>query len=90
MQVEAMIDQIKKFLVEHFPTARHIGNDDQLLGNGLLDSLGVLDVVGFLERQFHITVADEELLPENFQSITSLVAFVQSKLDGSPVWHSEG
>lgn len=81
MQSDTITLRIRKFLAEHFPLTRNIGNSSRLLGNGLLDSLAILDVVTFLEKEFQITVTDEELLPENFQSIDSLTAFVQGKLN---------
>jgi len=89
MQVANMRERIREFLIERFPPARIINNDAQLLGSGLVDSLGVLEIVTFLECEFHIPVTDEDLLPENFQSITSLVSFVQSKLNGVPVCQGE-
>ncbi len=82
MQLDAVSVRIREFLVEHFPLTRNIGNGDRLLGNGFLDSLAILEVVTFLEHEFQITVTDEELLPENFQSIERLAAFVQNKLNG--------
>lgn len=73
--------RIRKFLVEHFPSARNhaLGEDDHLLANGILDSLGVLDVVGYLEQEFGLTVADEDLVPEHFQTLRSLTAFVEAR-----------
>jgi len=82
MTVEAMTDRIRDFLAEHFPAARsrRLDPDESLLTNGILDSLGVLDVVAFLETEFKITVTDEDLLPENFESLGRLTAFVEEKL----------
>lgn len=73
--------QIRDFVLEKFPLARrqHLKDSDALLETGILDSLGVLDVVTFLEEKFSITVADDELVPENFQSIETLSAFVKRK-----------
>lgn len=74
-------DRIRAFLAEHFPAARsrRLDPGESLLTNGILDSLGVLDVVAFLESEFKITVSDEELLPENFESLKRLTAFVEEK-----------
>jgi acyl carrier protein len=81
MAVEAVTDRIRDFLAEHFPAARsrRLDPDESLLTNGILDSLGVLDVVAFLETEFKITVTDEDLLPENFESLGRLTAFVEEK-----------
>jgi acyl carrier protein len=75
---------IMGFLVEHFPSARHraIGEDDPLLANGILDSLGILDLVGYLEAEFGITVSDEDLVPEHFETRRRLEEFVTSKRAG--------
>ncbi len=73
--------KLKAFIVEKFPVARkrEIRTDDHLLEKGILDSMGVLDVVGFIEEEFQITVVDEDLSPENFQSIDRLVLFIETK-----------
>ena len=78
---DKMRDQIQVFILEQFPLARkqHFDHQTRLLDSGLLDSLGILDVVGFLEESFGITLNDDELLPENFQTIDHLVAFAARK-----------
>jgi acyl carrier protein len=82
MQLDTIQGKIRAFLVEHFPLTREMRADDDLLAKGGLDSLGVLEVVTFLEREFSIAVVDEELVPENFRSVSTLLSFVQSKLNG--------
>ena len=79
MQNDNVTDRIRKFLEVQFPLVRTLRDQDRLLGDGILDSLGILEVVSFLEREFGMTVSDEELLPENFNSISTLAAFVESK-----------
>jgi acyl carrier protein len=73
--------RIHAFLLEKFPLARKagVGKDTGLLEKGILDSLGILDVVSFLESEFSLVVSDDELLPENFQSLGTLTAFVLKK-----------
>jgi acyl carrier protein len=85
MQCNAVIEQIRTFLIKNFPTARtrRVSDDEPLIANGIVDSLGILEVVAFLEQEWQVTVSDEELLPENFQSIESLAAYVQRKLSQS-------
>jgi acyl carrier protein len=72
---------IHAFLQEKFPLARKAGisRDTALLEKGILDSLGILDVVSFLESEFSIVIRDEELVPENFHSLDTLAAFVLKK-----------
>jgi acyl carrier protein len=73
--------EIREFILEKFPLARkqQLKDSDALLETGILDSLGVLDLVTFLEQQFSITVADDELVPENFQTVERIVAFVKRR-----------
>lgn len=82
MQADAIREQIRGFIVKTFPLARkrNAGIDDRLLEEGIIDSLGVLELVGYIQTQFRIEVSDEDLFPENFQTIGSLVAFVERKL----------
>lgn len=60
-------------------------NDDSFLEQGIIDSTGVLELVTFLEEQFEIAVDDDELVPENLDSIDNLVRFITSKRELSEV-----
>lgn len=89
-EVSVISERIRGFILEKFPLAvkRALKDTDPLLESGIVDSLGVLDLVAFVEKEFAILVVDEELLPENFQSIDRLAAFVRRKADaasGPPV-----
>lgn len=55
-------------------------DDDSFLERGIVDSLGVIELVSFIEAQFGISVADHELTPENFDSVTKLSEYVARKL----------
>ncbi len=81
MQAQTNEDRIRDFVVKQFPLARKNGvkPSDKWLETGLLDSLGILDLVHFLEQEFGVLVSDEELMPENFQSLDAVAAFVRSK-----------
>ena len=78
-------ERIRGFILENFPLTRKQGlkDSDRLLETGLIDSLGILDLVAFLEAEFGLIVSDEELLPENFQSVECIAQFVDSKRDGA-------
>jgi acyl carrier protein len=54
-------------------------DDNSFLDAGIIDSIGVLELVAFLEEKFQIKVEDEEIIPENFDSVNKLVAYVLSK-----------
>lgn len=81
IQSDNVASSISAFLVQKFPAARKkaVKNDTPLLESGVIDSLGILDVVAFLESSFNVQVADDELTPENFASISCMAAFVEQK-----------
>jgi acyl carrier protein len=53
--------------------------EDDLLEQGIIDSMGILKLVTFLEKVYGIKVLDEDIIPENFQNLTSIVTFVELK-----------
>ncbi len=61
-----------------------MGNGDNLLESGIIDSLGVLELVTFMQQEFALAVADEDLTPENFQNIESMARFVERSLELQP------
>ena len=87
MQDNTVSTHIKAFIWQHFPLARtqKIVDADPLLEKGILDSLGILEVVTFIEREFHISLSDDDLVPENFKSIECIAAFVQRRCHDSSV-----
>jgi acyl carrier protein len=78
--------QIRDYIVDNFLLGQDNGlkDTDSLLESGVVDSTGVLEVVGFLEKTFQIEVKDEDLVPENLDTIQSIASFVERKLAGSP------
>jgi acyl carrier protein len=77
-----MQQQIRSFILTSFlftDDESKLKNHDSLLEQGIMDSTGVLELVGFLESQFGIKVADDELVPENLDSVDRIVAFVGRK-----------
>jgi acyl carrier protein len=75
-------ESIRKFICDKFPIAKSRGLEDSslLLEEGVLDSLGVLELVNFLQDEHGIPIEDEELVPENFASIDAISAFVEAKV----------
>ena len=80
--MEAIKLKTRNFVVENFlfGNANGLADDTSFLEAGILDSTGVLEVVAFLEQQFGVRVDDDELTPENLDSIASIGAFVSRKL----------
>ena len=74
--------QLREFVVENFmmgQDASELSDSGSLLELGIIDSTGVLELVGFLEEKFAITVDDDDLIPDNLDSIDNLVNYVQKK-----------
>ena len=82
-QPDIVSEQIKTFIFGQFPLARtnNVTNDRALLESGILDSLGILDIVTFIEATYEINVIDDDLIPENFQTINHIVEFIKKKLE---------
>lgn len=55
------------------------GDDDPLLDSGIIDSMGVFQLVTFLETEFGAYVDDDEVVPENFETLNSIAALVARK-----------
>lgn len=60
--------------------AEEIRDDTSFLDIGALDSTGVIELVSFLEKTFGITVADEEMVPENLDNLSAVERYVSGKL----------
>jgi acyl carrier protein len=78
----SIADEIERLIVEEITMGRDIESiehGEDLLASDILDSLGIMEMVAFLERKYAIVVADGDLVPENFQTVDSIVAFVESR-----------
>jgi acyl carrier protein len=74
--------KIKAFIIGNFlfGTPNGLKDDTSFLEEGIIDSTGVLELVTFLEETFTIQVDDEELIPENFDSINNVTAYLERKM----------
>ena len=80
MQIEP---QIRQYLAENFlfsDNGYELEDEASFLEEGVVDSTGVLELVMFVEETFGITVQDEEIMPQNFDSVSQLAAYVRRKL----------
>jgi acyl carrier protein len=75
--------KIKNFVIENFlfGDANGLEDDTSFLEEGIIDSTGVLELVTYLEEDFQISVSDDELIPENLDSINNVAAFVNRKME---------
>ncbi|HVI74261.1 MAG TPA: acyl carrier protein [Anaeromyxobacteraceae bacterium] len=67
---------LREFIERNFWVRDGVGDDNSLLDSGILDSTGLVEVVTFLESRFEIAIADTEIIPENFETIARMSAFV--------------
>ena len=74
-------DVIRDFIVENFLFGDKNGLTDEtsFLDEGIIDSTGVLELVTFLEETYKISIDDDELVPENLDSIINIVEFIGKK-----------
>lgn len=79
--IEPTQSKIRQFIFEKFPLARkrQLREEDSLLETGIVDSIGILEIVTFVEQQFAVEVGDDDLQPENFGTIASIAAFVERR-----------
>jgi acyl carrier protein len=75
-------EQIKQFFEDNFMAEFEDGFNDasSFLEHGIIDSTGVLELVSFLEENFEIKIEDNELIPENLDSFSSIENFINTKI----------
>ena len=56
-----------------------LSNEDSFLDKGIIDSTGIMEVIFFLEEEFGIQVDDEEMVPENLDSVKNIVSYIDRK-----------
>jgi acyl carrier protein len=74
--------KIREFIIKNLYYAEDspIGDEDSFLETGVVDSMGVMELVAFVQSEFGVEVAQSEIVVENFDSIRKLANFVRSKL----------
>ncbi len=78
----ALHEQVRAFILENYLFTRDpaaIGWDDSLTARGIADSTRMLELVLFVEETLGVPVQDEEIVPENFDSINRIVRFVSAR-----------
>lgn len=74
--------EIKDFIVQNFlfgQNAEALAEDQSFLETGIVDSTGMLELVGFVEQRYGISIADRELVPENLDSLRNISRFILAK-----------
>lgn len=75
-------NDIRRYILENYlftDDVSALGLEDSLLEQGIVDSTGVLEIIYFLEETLGVKVEDEEMIPENFESVERISRFVESK-----------
>jgi acyl carrier protein len=76
-------DIVLEFINGNFfmvPSINEIDGDSSLLDNGVIDSTGILDIIQFIEKKFDISIKDDEVTPENLDSINRICSFIDLKI----------
>jgi len=83
-QDAAIREKVTTYIIENLLLGAddNIHEDASLLGSGILDSTGALELVAFLEQEFRLTIKDSDLTPDNLDSIARIAAFVLTKRAG--------
>ncbi|WP_457673030.1 acyl carrier protein [Thiolapillus sp.] len=75
-------EKIRNFILENYlftDDQSELNNDDSFLDQGILDSTGILEIIFFIEDEFGIKIRDDEMVPENLDSVNRIVAFIERK-----------
>lgn len=82
MDEQLIADRTRSYIRKTFLYARpaaELGDDERLLEGGIIDSMGVLELIGFLEKEFGIAIADEDITEDNLGSVNAVARYVFSK-----------
>jgi acyl carrier protein len=86
------LENIERFLLSEIAAdfgKQSLDPDEDLLEQRIIDSLGILKLVTFLEKAHGIQVADEDVVPDNFQSLNTIVKFVEMKMRKEEAAHPD-
>jgi len=74
--------QVRQYIADNFlfsDDGYQLSDDASFLEEGIVDSTGVLELVMFVEETFNVRVEDEEIVPDNFDSVSQLAAYIRRK-----------
>lgn len=74
-------EQLREFIIENFlfgSEENGLNDDDSFLETGIIDSTGILELVAFIEEKFEFEVNDEDLIPDNFDSVNKLISYIEN------------
>jgi acyl carrier protein len=77
-----ILEDLERVLVNDIASdlgRKSLGAEEDLLSQGIIDSLGLMKLIAFIESNFRVKVGDDEIIPENFQSLDSMVRLIEKK-----------
>jgi acyl carrier protein len=82
MQAEEIGTRVNSFIGKNFlfDESKKVPEHESLLGSGVIDSTGILELIAFLEQEYNVKFEDNELVAENFDSINNIKAFLAKKI----------
>ena len=75
--------KIREFIFETFmigESEEALDNDDSFQDKGVIDSMGILELIAFVEEEYGVEVEDEEVIPDNFDSVSKLAEYIRRKI----------
>ncbi len=72
--------EIRSFLKNSAPKGGSFADSDNLLAKDVIDSLRMLDLISFLEEKYRLKIDEDELMPENFESVEAITRFVEQRI----------
>ena len=75
-------NKLRTFILENYLFTNDqskLKNSDSFLDTGIIDSTGILEVITFIQDELNITIEDDEMIPENLDSIDSILTFIKNK-----------
>lgn len=79
----ALNEELRQFVIDNFMFGKPykgFADDDSFIEKGIIDSTAVMELVAFLEKRYRIKLQDQDLIPDNLDSINNLTRFVASRL----------
>lgn len=90
MSSNTVVAQIREFITDNFLYARPdfvLNDTDALLGSGIVDSMGVMEIVVFLEERFGLEVSDTDITEDNLGSVQAIANYVNARLGQAELRH---
>jgi len=80
-----LVSEIREFIVENFlfGDGEQLGEATSFLEEGIIDSTGILELIMFLEETYSLKIEDDELIPDNLDTLQNVTNFIERKLSGS-------